>query len=382
MTPAKPIKNNRSGATIEIVSGKTDIQVRLSGRLDRHNAAEPWRKTLRLLSRHLRKPIHIDASGLEFADGSGIALLAFFKHYGQSHQIDVQIDHLAEPLERLLQRYMQQDKTDAPSAPVKLNLIERAGQVTVDLVVDIYDQIAFMGQLLLAALKTAFQPGRFRVADFFRMCELAGANAIGITALLGFLFGLIMAFSSAVPLRQFGVDVYVADLVAIALVRVLGPFITAIIVAGRTGSAYAAEIGTMKINNELDALKVMNLEPTVFLVLPRMAATLLMTPLLAVVTNVLGLVGSGLVILSLGYSLATYLNHVQDILDATDVCVGLVKALVFGGTIGAVGCLRGLQTQSGAGAVGIATTRAVVTSIVLLVALEGVFSVILYYLDI
>ena len=93
MTPAKPIKNNRSGATIEIVSGKTDIQVRLSGRLDRHNAAEPWRKTLRLLSRHLRKPIHIDASGLEFADGSGIPSAGFFKHYGQSHQIDVQIDH-------------------------------------------------------------------------------------------------------------------------------------------------------------------------------------------------------------------------------------------------------------------------------------------------
>lgn len=269
-----------------------------------------------------------------------------------------------------------------PTPPVALNLIERIGKLTDDLIGDVYTQIAFLGQLALSILKIACHPGRFRVRDFFRMCELAGADAIGITALLGFLFGLIMAFSSAMPLRQFGVEVYVSDLVAIALVRVLGPFITAIIVAGRTGSAYAAEIGTMKINNELDALEVMNLEPTVFLVLPRVAATLLMTPLLAVATNVLGLIGSGLVILSLGYPLITYTTHVQTILVGTDIAVGLVKSVVFGGMIGAVGCLRGLQAESGPGAVGIATTRAVVTSIVLLVALEGVFSVILYYLNI
>jgi phospholipid/cholesterol/gamma-HCH transport system permease protein len=225
-------------------------------------------------------------------------------------------------------------------------------------------------------------PKRFRAGDFFRTCELAGADALGIIALLGFLFGLIMAFSSAMPLRQFGVEVYVSDLVAIALVRVLGPFITAIVVAGRTGSAFAAEIGTMKINNELDALNVMNLDPAVFLVLPRVTATLLMTPLLAVVTNIAGLIGSGLVIMSLGYPLITYTTHVQDILDLSDVGVGLFKTLVFGGMIGAVGCLRGLQAKSGPGAVGIATTRAVVTAIVLLVVLEGIFSVLLYFMDI
>ena len=382
MTPAKPTKNNRSAASVQIVRGTVDIQVRLSGRLDRHSARPAWRKTLRLLSRRLHKPIRIDASALEYADGSGIALLSYFKHYSQTHGVSVEIEYLAEPLERLLERYMQQDDAEMPAPPVALNLIERIGKLTDDLIGDVYAQIAFLGQLASSILNVAFHPGRFRVRDFFRMCELAGADAIGITALLGFLFGLIMAFSSAMPLRQFGVEVYVSDLVAIALVRVLGPFITAIIVAGRTGSAYAAEIGTMKINNELDALEVMNLEPTVFLVLPRAAATLLMTPLLAVATNVLGLVGSGLVILSLGYPLITYTTHVQDILVGTDIAVGLVKSVVFGGMIGAVGCLRGLQAESGPGAVGIATTRAVVTSIVLLVALEGVFSVILYYLNI
>lgn len=382
MTPAKPTNDNRPVATMDVVRGKEGIAIRLAGRLDRDTSAAAWRKTLRLLSRRIRKPIHIDASELDYADGSGIALLAYFKHYGQRHGLSVSIDHLASSLTTLLERYLKQPDVETDKPPVSLNLIERVGLLSMDLVCDVCDQVAFLGQLMLAAVKTLLRPGRFRGRDFFRMCELAGADAIGITALLGFLFGLIMAFSSAMPLRQFGVEIYVADLVAYALVRVLGPFITAIVVAGRTGSAFAAEIGTMKINNELDALQVMNLEPVVFLVLPRVTATLLMTPLLSIVTNLLGLVGSGLVILSLGYPLVTYTLHVQGILSSTDVLVGMTKALVFGGMIGAVGCLRGLQAQSGPGAVGIATTRAVVTAIVLLVLLEGIFSVLLHYLNI
>jgi phospholipid/cholesterol/gamma-HCH transport system permease protein len=212
--------------------------------------------------------------------------------------------------------------------------------------------------------------------------ELAGFQALGIVSLLGFLFGLIMAFSSAMPLRQFGVEVYVSDLVAIALVRVLGPFITAILVTGRTGSAYAAEIGTMKINDEINALKVMNLNPVAFLAIPRILATIIVTPLLTVFANLFGLIGSGLVITSLGYTSTTYLSHVQSILTPTDVLVGLFKALVYGGLIGQIGCLRGLQTKVGAGAVGLSTTRAVVSAIVLLVLTEGLFSVLLNYLDI
>ena len=380
MTPAKPIKHNRSAAVMDIVHGQEGVEVCLSGRLDRDTAGPVWRKTLRLLAQRRPKPIRIDAAHLDYADGVGIALLAYFKHYGQTQQVSVEITHLAAPLESLLQRYLQHSSERVAVPPAALHWIERIGLLTANLIGDIFAQIAFLGQLTLAAMHTLVHPGRFRGRVFFRMCELAGADAIGITGLLGFLFGLIMAFSSAMPLRQFGVEVYVSDLVAVALVRVLGPFITAIIVAGRTSSAFAAEIGTMKINNELDALQVMNLEPAVFLVLPRVAATLLMTPLLAVVTNVLGLVGSGLVILSLGYPLITYTTHVQNILTGSDVAVGLVKSLVFGGMIGTVGCLRGLQAQSGPGAVGIATTRAVVTAIVLLVMLEGLFSVILHSL--
>lgn len=386
MTPKKPTRKNNTepcpSASMKITREKDGLRIRLSGRLDHRTSAAPWRKTLRLLGKRRPNSILINAAGLETADGSGIALLTYFKEFGRINSIPVEIEYLSDPLTSLLQRYLEQPQAEPVVPPPPMNFIERIGHLTAELFCDMGEQVAFLGRLTLAAIKTAFFPNRFRLRDFFRICELAGADALGIILMLGFLFGLIMAFSSAMPLRQFGVEVYVADLVAIALVRVLGPFITAIVVAGRTGSAFAAEIGTMKINNELDALDVMNLDPSIFLVLPRVAATLLMTPLLAVVTNFAGLVGSGLVILSLGYPLVTYNAHVQDILTGTDIAVGLIKSLVFGAMIGAIGCLRGLQAKSGPGAVGIATTRAVVTAIVLVVMLEGVFSVVLYFLDI
>ena len=387
MTPQKPTRKNSppanaGTASMNVVSDKDGVRVYLAGWLDHRTAGPVWRKTLRLLGRRHTQAIRVDAAQLEYADGSGIALLAYFEEFGRTQNVSVEVQHLSPQLSSLLARYTEQPHAEPVAPPPPLNLIEHIGLLTAELISDVSAQTAFLGRLTLAALKTVLKPERFRLHDFFRICELAGANALGIIALLGFLFGLIMAFSSAMPLKQFGVEVYVSDLVAIAIVRVLGPFITAIIVAGRTGSAFAAEIGTMKINNELDALDVMNLDPAVFLVLPRVAATLLMTPLLAIVTNIAGLIGSGLVILSLGYPLVTYSAHVQDILTGSDVAVGLIKSLVFGGMIGAVGCLRGLQAQSGPGAVGIATTRAVVTAIILLVILEGLFSVVLYYLDI
>ena len=249
------------------------------------------------------------------------------------------------------------------------------------LISDLHEQINFLGHLTLAAIVTLVKPTRFRWREFIRVTELAGANALGIMTLLGFLFGLIMSFSSAMPMAQFGVEIYVVDLVAFAMTRVLGPFVAAILLAGRTGSAFAAELGTMKINNELDALEVMNLKPMNFLVLPRVAATITMAPMLTIVTVLVSLMGCAMVILSMGYPMTAFNKHVQDILTSMDIWIGLFKAVVFGGIVGAVGCLRGLQTGTGAGAVGASTTRAVVTSIVLLVMTEGVFSVLLYVLE-
>lgn len=377
-----PRQTNKSAIQVENRSDGTAI-VHLPERLDISSTGLYWRQ---LHNREIRlsgSSLILDASQVRFCDGAGIALLFALQELARKSHIQTLIQNLAPDFQSLLERYDPARLTESLTAPkIKTSVIEEIGRVTARLADDIRQQITFLGHLLSATAWTVCHPHRIRWPDFARQIELVGVNAVGITVLLGFLFGLIMAFSSAMPLRQFGVEVYVSDLVAIALVRVLGPFITAIIIAGRTGSAFAAELGTMKINSELDALEVMGLDPVRFLVVPRVGSTILAAPLLVVLTNFAGLVGSGLVILSLGYNFATYYDHVQYIIGCPDVFVGLVKATVFGGLIGGIGCLRGLQTELGAGAVGISTTRAVVSGIIWIVLAEGFFSVILFYLDI
>lgn len=342
-----------------------------------------WRQLERKEIQFLGATLILDASNVHFCDGSGIALLFALETLGRQKKMQTEIRGLSADIQSLMQRFDRDKLAETLAAPPKkIPAVEEIGKTAVHLLEDLREQITFLGHWITSMLWTVRHPKRIRWGDFLKQTELVGVNAVGIVALLGLLFGLIMAFSSAMPLRQFGVEVYVSDLVALAMVRVLGPFITAVIIAGRTGSAFAAELGTMKINNELDALEVMSLEPMRFLVVPRVASTIVMAPLLTVLTNFAALAGSAIVILSMGYSFATYYDHVQFILDGTDVAVGLVKATVFGGLVGGIGCLRGLQTESGAGAVGISTTRAVVSGIVWIVIAEGIFSVLLYVLDI
>ncbi len=370
-------------AGIDLQTGPTQHQITVTGKLNTVTVPQLWAKVPSLCGALSPKPLIIDIKQVSFCDGAGAAFLFELELEARKYTQDIQIAHSNPELQELFQRVDKARLKSVLSTPIpQTNAITEIGKTICHLCQDFRDLFVFLGHLLCSFQWTAFHLHRIRWTDFFNLIELVGVNAVGITVLLGFLFGLIMAFSAAMPLRQFGVEVYVSDLVAIALVRVLGPFITAIIIAGRTGSAFAAELGTMKINNELDALNVMGLEPMRFLVVPRVISTILLAPLLTVLTNTAGLIGSGLVITSLGYAVGTYYDHVQSILTITDVCVGLFKALVFGGLVGGVGCLRGLQTESGAGAVGISTTRAVVSGIVLIVLAEGFFAVLLYILDI
>jgi phospholipid/cholesterol/gamma-HCH transport system permease protein len=185
-----------------------------------------------------------------------------------------------------------------------------------------------------------------------------------------------------VPMHQFGAEIYVADLVALSMLRELGPLMTAIILAGRSGSAFAAELGTMKVNEEINALTTMGLDPVRFLVVTRVLAAVMMMPLLTVFSNLMGLVGGAVVFLSFDFPLVTYVQQVRGAVDLGDLLGGLAKAFVFGILVAAIGCLRGLQTKTGASAVGLSTTRAVVSGIVLIVLADGVFSVVFYYLGI
>ncbi len=379
----KVLKESKTSAGCNVVNHSQDeIRLELFGDLTASTLSDLWKHSTHLLGTVNAQKLIIDGKNIQTCDGVGISFISYLIHEIEEKNLSIEVIGLREDIQKLLDRFTQTKHQEPPLPPKSLCPVEAVGKLTFDLFKDIHEQIAFFARVLVTGLSLLLQPWKFRWNDFFNIAENAGVQAIGIVSLLGFLFGLIMSFSSAMPLRQFGVEVYVSDLVAYALVRVLGPIITAIIVAGRTGSAYAAELGTMKINNEIDSLEVMNFDPAVFLVLPRILATALMTPLLTIAAIVWGLIGSAFVILSLGYPVVTYTSHIQSILTIPDILIGLTKALVYGAMIGTVGCLRGLQTKIGAGAVGLSTTRAVVTAIILLVILEGVFSVLLYFMDI
>jgi phospholipid/cholesterol/gamma-HCH transport system permease protein len=199
-----------------------------------------------------------------------------------------------------------------------------------------------------------------------------------IITLMGFLIGLILAFQSAAQLKTLGAEVFVSDLVAVSVVRELGPLMTAILIAGRSGSAFAAELGTMKVNEEIDALTTMGLAPVRFLVVPRVLAGVLVTPLLTLYFDLLALVGGALVVGSFGHPLITFAHHVRNALTVTMFVSGIVKTFVFGLIIAGIGCQRGLETGTGAVAVGLSTTRSVVSAILLTILVDGIFAVAYY----
>ena len=354
----------------------------ISGALDTTSTGQAWRRALQLITEHQPKRLIVDASRLTYCDGAGAALLLELRRRQESRRQTYEIQSLDPAYQSLLDLYGRWDaQRPEPLAPAD-SPIEQIGRATTAIGQDIVILIAFVGQLSTALANAARRPRLLRWKDVFLTAELAGVNALPIISLLGFLLGLIMAFQSAIPMRQFGADIYVANLIGLSMLRELGPLLTAIILAGRSGSAFAAELGTMKVSEELDALNTMGLEPVGFLVVPRVVAAVAMTPLLSVFASLLGLIGGAVVMLSLGFPLVTYVIQVKSAVSVGDLLGGLGKSFVFGIVVAAIGCLRGLQTKSGAGAVGESTTRAVVSGLVLITIVDGIFAVIFYCLGI
>jgi phospholipid/cholesterol/gamma-HCH transport system permease protein len=210
--------------------------------------------------------------------------------------------------------------------------------------------------------------------------QRVGVDGLPIVALISFLMGLIMAFMSSVQLQQFGANIYVASLVGLAMTRELGPIMTAIIVAGRSGSAFAAEIGTMKISEEVDALFTMGFNPVMFLVVPKLVAAAIMVPILTLFSDIFAIMGGLLVgVFMLDLTAGAYMAQTIKTLELFDVFWGVLKGGVFGVLITWIGCFRGFQVRGGAASVGEATTSAVVSSIFLIILSDSVFSVILRY---
>lgn len=362
-------------------NGAAAIEVR--GRLDATTVPLAWEAVV-LPARNARfTTLKVDASCLAYCDGAGLGLFAELRRIAVSAGAKFEVVNAPGEMQRLIDLSLLKDPAArvlvAPPGP---SFVARVGEAAADLAADIRQLVAFVGEIAAALLWAVTRPRRLRWADMFRIAEKAGVDALPVVALLGLLIGVILAFQTAGPLRKFGAESMIPTLVAVAVVREMGPLITAIILAGRSGSAFAAEIGTMKVTEELAALETMGLAPTQFLMVPRILAALVVMPVLTTFNILLSIVGGYIVMAGLGYSLSYYVNSVQGSITYVDLIGGIVKSAVFALIIAAIGCLRGAQTRSGPGAVGDSTTRAVVAGIVLTLAADAVLGVVYFALGI
>jgi phospholipid/cholesterol/gamma-HCH transport system permease protein len=356
--------------------------IALAGRLDAYSVGPLWSTARAALTSHPRAPLRVDCSAVEYCDGAGVALLLDMLRQPRPAGAEVRIDGLAERFRSLLDQFDPKSFTaGAPERP-RPGFIERVGRAGARFWADLRGQIAFVGEATSALAYALRHPHMLRWRDILYVAEEAGVNALPIVALIGFLMGVILAFQSAIAMKQFGAEIFVANLLSLSILRELGPLMTAILLAGRSGAAFAAEIGTMKVNQEIDALITMGLDPVKFLVVTRvLAATAMIVPLV-VFSDLIGLIGGALVMLTFEIPISTYYNQAVSFATLTDFLGGLAKSLVFGVLIAGIGCLRGLQTETGASAVGISATNAVVSGIILIVFVDGVFAVVYYYLGI
>jgi phospholipid/cholesterol/gamma-HCH transport system permease protein len=362
--------------------GKGELYLRIDGRLDSNSTGDLWRKAMDLMTEQPGKVV-IDAAGIDYCDVSGISLLTKIRYQQTLRGAEFQVNGLHADFQRMLDMFdpnlFEGPLKEKPHHP---DIIEQIGRSTFGVVDDLKQQVVFLGEFTSIFFKSLRDKRRTPWGEIYPLAEEAGVNALPLIVMLGFLIGLILSFQSAISLAEFGFEVYMVNITALSLVRELGPLIAAVILAGRTGSAFAAELGTMKVNEELDALSTMGLEPVRYLVLTRVLAAVAVMPFLTIFINLSGLVGCWVVMMSMGYSLSVFLTYLKDAVTLTDIFGGLFKTFVFGILVAWIGCLRGLQTKKGPSAVGLATTQAVVSAIVLVIIADGVFSILYYYLGI
>jgi phospholipid/cholesterol/gamma-HCH transport system permease protein len=321
-----------------------------------------------------------DTTALTAWDSGLVTFLLDLFDLGAQRQIVVDQEGLPSGLRRLLHLATavperQGARREATSEP----FLARVGQETLGLIASVGDLLGFIGEAVFALGSFLRGRARFRRVEFLMLLQECGAQALPIVTLICFLVGAILAFIGAVQLAMFGAQIYVANLVGMAMTLEMGAMMTAIIMAGRTGAAFAAQLGTMTVNEEIDALTTLGLSPMEFLVVPRMLALVTMMPLLTLYGDLLGILGGGLIgVTVLGISPVEYFNQTRAALTLTACAQGLIKSGVYGMLVALAGCLRGMQCGRSAAAVGQATTSAVVTSIVCIIIASALLTVIFF----
>jgi phospholipid/cholesterol/gamma-HCH transport system permease protein len=319
-----------------------------------------------------------EARGVSDWDSGLLTFLRRLEGFARRAGLEADASGLPEGVRRLLQLATAvPERSGAQRSTTPGSFLIRVGRETLALVEGSKDVLAFLGEVTLAFGRLLRGKARFRRSDLMLTIQEVGAQALPIVSLISFLVGMILAFLGSVQLLQFGAQIYVAPLVAIGMARDMAAMMVGIILAGRTGAAFAAQLGTMQVNEEIDALSTFGFAPIDFLVLPRMLALVLMTPLLCLYADLMGILGGAFVgVTFLDLPPITYMQSTQTGVRLIDFTGGLIKAAVYGIVVAVAGCLRGIQCGRSSAAVGQATTSAVVTSIIFIVVSMAILTVI------
>ena len=324
------------------------------------------------------RQVAFDAGELSGWDSGLLSFLTKIINQCSTKNITVNQEGLSEGIQKLLQlAFAVPERKGARKEAVREPVLDRIGASAIEVGQASIDTLSFIGDAFVAFLKFLVGKARFQRSDLLMTIQQCGVQALPIVSLISLLVGLIFAFIGAVQLMMFGAQIFVADLVAIAMTRVMGAVMVGVIMAGRTGAAFAAQIGTMQVNEEIDALQTLGISPMEFLVLPRMLALILMMPLLCIYADLMGILGGFIVGVSmLDISSIQYINQTIKAMNLYHFFIGIVHAIVFGVLVALAGCLRGIQCGRSASAVGQATTSAVVTGIVAIVIATAIITVV------
>lgn len=360
---------------------KGRVDVRLLGKFTFEGGGDLWAELHSKLPASAQTAIRFDLTGVESIDGGAMALLVQSKWNLQTAGVHCEFVGGTQAVHKILELYEGDAGPSPKPSAQRINPFGHLGNRIVAQWRETKLFLGFVGSMVLSVGGVIRRPRTGNWGEISTIMTRAGADAVPIVILITFLIGLVMAFQSAVQLKQFGANIYVADLVGLSITRELGPLMTAIIVVGRSGASFAAELGTMKVSEEIDALRTMGLGPLRFLVFPRVLGLLLVMPILTLIGDFVGILGGLLVgFLSLDLSVSGYINQTQRAVALWDVFQGVIKAGVFGLAIGLIACAQGLATTGGAQGVGRRTTAAVVASLFVIILLDAAFTLVFHKL--
>jgi phospholipid/cholesterol/gamma-HCH transport system permease protein len=370
-------QTEKSSASFEMQPGpEGGTIIRIVGTMDQNTAPHLIKSISGNMVFKTMGPMIVDLEQTTYFDDYGALVLSEIRRFA-SVEGGFEIRDPGHKTDGILS-FVDLTAFDPPKTqPVAVDgFIEQIGQAALTRLSGAKTMVAFLGSVFISFVKIIANPKSLRLNDTILTMEKTGVHALPIVALISFLLGLVMAFMSSIQLQQFGANIYVASLVAIAMVSELGPIMTAIVVSGRSGSAFAAEIGAMKISEEIDALSTMGFDPVSFLAIPRILASVVVVPILTVFSDIFAILGGLAVgVFLLDLTVSSYMTETFEILTFFEISWGLMKSVVFSLLISWVGCLRGFQARGGADAVGNAATSAVVSGIFLIIVFDSFFAI-------